>query len=238
VLLVSDVLQRTVVAGAARLFPRARTRILTVWIQAMRIVALDVAAVALGGARMGPRPRIPARPGVLVIMNHQSLLDIPLVVRAMEGGYPRIVTRRRYTEGIPLISHMTRLYQYPQVDPQATVRGHMEGLREAARSGDAPLVIFPEGTRTRTGDLAPWKRAGLKVILSARQWEVYVAVADGLWHSRNLTDFMRDIGRVEIRMDHVGPFPSPPTDGDLDAFIDDMQLRMEQALVALREGAP
>ena len=234
-LLVSDLLQRTVVAGAARLFPRARHRILTAWIQAMRFVVLDLGSVMLGGARMGPRLRIPSRPGVLVIMNHQSLLDIPIVVRSVEDGYPRIVTRQRYLRGIPLISHMVRLYQYPVVDPQATVKSHVKGLKEASHSGDTPIAIFPEGSRTRDGDMTPWKRTGLRLLLSEREWEVYLVVADGMWRSRSVPGFMREVSRVIIRSTQLGPFQSPPAGGDVDAFIDDMQKRMAASLTELRK---
>jgi 1-acyl-sn-glycerol-3-phosphate acyltransferase len=234
-LLVSDLLQRTVVAGAARLFPGARHRILTRWIQAMRYVVLDLGTVALGGARIGPRLRIPSRSGVLVIMNHQSLLDIPLVVRSVEDGYPRIVTRQRYARGIPVISHMIRLYQYPVVDPQATVKSHVRGLREASRSGDTPIAIFPEGSRTRDGNMTPWKRTGLKLLLSEREWDVYLVVADGMWRTRSLPGFMRSVSQTQIRSAQMGPFQSPATDGDLDGFIDEMQARMAAALTELRK---
>lgn len=238
ILLVSDLLQRTVVAGAARLFPRARRRILTFWIQAMRVVALDLGSVALGGARLGSNPRIPSQPGVLVVMNHQSLLDIPLVVRALEGSYPRIVTRARYARGIPLISHMVRLYQYPVVDPHATVKSHVQGLREAARDGDTSMVIFPEGTRTRTGELGTWKRSGLRTILEAREWQVYLMVADGLWRSRTVADFARDIQGLEIRVKRLGPFPSPRNAAEIDGFIESMATKMKEALAELRAGDP
>lgn len=233
-LVVSDVLQRTVVAGAARLFPRARHRILTLWIQAMRYLVLDFATVLIAGARLGPRLRIPSRPGVLVIMNHQSLLDIPLVVGSVEDGYPRIVTRRRYARGIPVISHMIRLYQYPVVDPQATVKSHIQGLQEASRNGDTPIAIFPEGSRTRTGDMTPWKRTGLKLLLSQRRWTVYLVVADGMWRARSLGGFMRDASSIHIRSELLGPFESPAPDGDVDAFIDEMHARMTEALAKLR----
>lgn len=235
-LLVSDVLQRTVVAAAARLFPRARHRILTFWIQAMRITVLDIAFIRIGGAQVGSRPVVPARPGVLVIMNHQSLLDIPLVVGACQGGYPRIVTRRRYTHGIPLISHMTRLYQYPVVDPQATVKGHLHGLREAAENGDTPLAIFPEGTRTRDGQLSRWKRSGLRVILSARQWDVYILVVDGLWTNRHYVDMTQGVSGLRGRVERLGPFRSPPPEEDVEAFIEDMQTRMRETLTAMRRS--
>jgi 1-acyl-sn-glycerol-3-phosphate acyltransferase len=169
-------------------------------------------------------------------MNHQSLLDIPLVVRAVEGGYPRIVTRRRYARGIPVISHMTRLYQYPVVDPQATVKGHLRGLRQASHEGQTPLAIFPEGTRTRTGELGPWKRSGLRTLLKARRWEVYVVVADGLWRSRSVREFLSDVPLLDVRMTHQGPFESPPPDEDLEGFMDEMESRMHASMAELRNG--
>jgi 1-acyl-sn-glycerol-3-phosphate acyltransferase len=202
----------------------------------MRFIVLDVGSVALGGARVGSRPRIASRPGVLVVMNHQSLLDIPLVVRSLEGGYPRIVTRSRYARGIPVISHMVRLYEYPLVDPQATVKGHVQGLRDAARNGDNPLVIFPEGGRSRTGELSPWKRPGLRTLLEARQWQVYLLVTDGLWRVRSVSDFVRAVSGLKIRMTHVGPFDSPPPEGDVEEFMSRMESRMKETLTELRAG--
>jgi 1-acyl-sn-glycerol-3-phosphate acyltransferase len=235
-MLVSDVLQRTVVAGAARLFPSARHRILTRWIQAMRYVALDLTTVLLGGARlMSPRYRIPAQPGVLVVMNHQSLLDIPLVVGSFADGYPRIVTRQRYARGIPLISHMVRLYQYPVVDPRATVKGHVLGLKQASHEGETPIAIFPEGSRTTDGDMTPWKRTGLRLLLGERRWNVYLLVADGMWRGRSVGGFVRRVSQMEIRTRLVGPFESPPPDGDVEAFIEEIRGRMQESLKELRK---
>lgn len=237
-LLVCDLAQRTLVAGAARLFPRARHRILTDWIQLQRYIVLELGTGILGGGRVEPRRfRIPNRAGVLVIMNHQSLLDIPLVVRTVEGGYPRIVTRRRYSRGIPVISHMIRLYQYPLVDPQATVKGHLKGLREAAHTGVTPIAIFPEGTRSRTGSLTPWRRAGLRKLLEARSWEVHLVVADGVWRSRSVKEFLASVPGLDVRLTHRGPFQSPEPDGEVEAFMDDMEGRMKDAMAELREGS-
>ena len=203
----------------------------------MRFLVLDFATVRVAGARIGPPLTIPCRPGVLVIMNHQSLLDIPLVVRSVEDGYPRIVTRQRYARGIPVISHMVRLYQYPVVDPQATVKKHIHGLREASRNGETPIAIFPEGSRSRSGEMSAWKRTGLKLLLSQRQWTVYLVVADGMWRARSVGGFMKDAPTMDIHTEQVGPFESPPPDGDLDGFIDDMRGRMEDALHELRKGS-
>jgi 1-acyl-sn-glycerol-3-phosphate acyltransferase len=233
-LVLCDLVQRTAVAALAHLLPRRRSRILTAWIQAMRAIVLDIAIGVIAGGDLGPTPKIPARAGVLVIMNHQSLLDIPLVVKSVEAGYPRIVTRRRYGRGIPVISHITRLYQYPVVDPQATGKGDLQGLREAASNGEMPIAIFPEGTRSKTGELGPWKRAGLRLLLKSRSWEVYVIAVDGVWQARRFVDFVRTVSGIRCRVGALGPFPSPSPGEDIEPFIDEMRARMAETLDGIR----
>ncbi len=232
-LVLADLPQRTVVAAAARIFPSARHKILGRWIQLMRTMVLDVAMGWLGGAKFQSCLRLPSRPSVLVLMNHQSLLDIPLVVGAFPESYPRIVTRRRYTRWIPLISHMIRLYQYPTVDPGATVRGDLDRLREVVSSGELPLVMFPEGSRSRDGTLGRFKRAGLRAILRARKWEVHLVVVDGLWQTRRFLD-LKGVSEIRAALRCTGPFESPGPDADPDVFIEEMHDRMSRMLSELR----
>lgn len=235
-LVVGDLIQRTAVAGAARLLPSRRHRILAAWQQGLARLMLGLARFP-GGARFDDVPRIPGRSGVLVLMNHQSLLDIPLVVRALAPGYPRIITRARYARGKPLISHMVRLYQYPTVDPGATARKQLAQLAEVGGSADVPLVIYPEGTRTRTGDVGRFKKAGLRALLSSRRWEVWIVVSDGHWQSGRLADFLENVSTIRARTAVVGPFESPEPGDDLDGFIGDMAARMRDALEGLRGDA-
>ena len=97
---------------------------------------------------------------MLVLMNHQSVLDIPLVGAALPI-HLRIVTRGRYASGKPIISHMVRLYQYPVVEPTATVPGRLRSIGEATQDSPVPIVFYPEGTRTRDGRLGSWREGGL-----------------------------------------------------------------------------
>lgn len=230
-----DLIQRTLVAGLVRIAPSRRERILAAWQQGMARLVLG-SARTLGGAHFGAIPQLPARPGVLVLMNHQSLLDIPLVVRALEGSYPRIVTRARYARGKPLISHMVRLYQYPTVQPGATVRGHVQTLGEAASESPVPVVIFPEGTRTRDGEIGSFKRAGLQALLAARPWEVWILVADGTWQAARLVDFLENVSTIRATLTAVGPFTWSDPTADPAAFIGELHGRMVEALEALRRN--
>lgn len=225
VLLVGDVLQRTFLVAAIRLLPSRRHAILAAWQQALACVMLWSARV-VGGARQDAIPRIPGGPGTLVLMNHQSVMDIPLVVRALRGTYPRIVTRKRYARGKPLISHMVRLYQYPTVDPGATGRNGLSRLRDQTAASEVPIAIFPEGTRSRDGSLAKFRRTGLRAILSGREWDVWVVAIDGWWGAARLADFIANVSSVHGRITMDGPFRAPPPGEPVDAFIDEMEGRM------------
>lgn len=235
-LVVADLIQRTVITPAVKVLASRRDGILGGWQRFMAHAMLGFVR-RVGGGRVEDPPPIPGRPGVLVLMNHQSLLDIPLVVAAFDDLYPRIVTRARYASGKPLISHMVRLYQYPVVDPRATTRKHLKGLEEAAAESTTPVVIYPEGTRSRDGEIGPWRPRGLERMLAVRSWEVYLLVADGLWQAGKLEDFLTSVSEIRGRLIRLGPFRSPEPGEPLDPFIDEMRTRMEEGLVSLRAAS-
>lgn len=237
-LLLSDLVQRTIISLSVRLFPGRRHRILAAWQQLMARLMLGAVRFP-GGAHVGSIPHVPGHPGVLVLMNHQSLMDIPLIVRAMAPGYPRIVTRERYANGKPLISHMVRLYQYPTVNPRATVRSDLRRLTEATAESPVPVVIYPEGTRTRDGEIGKFKRNGLRAILAGRSWEVWVVTVDGYWECARLEDFLKKVSEIRGKMRVDGPFRSPAPDADpagLEDFMDEMRDAMKAGLATLRSG--
>jgi hypothetical protein len=84
--------------------------------------------------------------------------------------------------------------------------------------------------------MTAWKRSGLRLLLSQRRWEVHLVVADGLWLSRSVPEFVRDVSLMDIRARQLGPFESPLPDGDLDAFIGEMRGHMEVSLREMQKG--
>ena len=239
-LLLLDLPQRLFIAPWVRLFPASRVRVLTRWQRFMARVVLDPVE-KIGGARIPALPHVPGGPGVLVIMNHQSVLDIPLVVASIYDAYPRIVTRKRYLRWIPLISHMVRLYQYPVVDPTANTgeaKKMLGSISEAAATSDVPLAIFPEGTRTRNGDIGRFKPKGLKLILAERAWTVYVLVADGFWQRAKMKHFLGGMSAIRGEVTMQGPFEWTDPSADPDPFIDEMRQYMVTRLEEMRRVAP
>lgn len=238
-LLLLDPVQRIFVAPFRRAAPARRIRVFTRW---QRFLANGILGLlrTIGAVRIPEVPTIPGREGVLVLMNHQSVLDIPLLVASVHGSYVRLVSRKRYARWIPLISHMIRLYQYPVVDPRANsdeTKRMLASIRDAARSADVPLAIFPEGTRTKDGEIGPFRPTGLKLILKQRPWTVWVIVADGFWERAKLKQFLLGMGDIDGRTKLLGPYAWDDPRGDTDAFSETLREHMIEALASLRDPA-
>ena len=235
-ILLCDPIQRFLIVPLSWAFPSRRDRLLIAW--ARWLSEMVIAPLSWIGGVSVPEPvKVPSGPGVLILMNHQSLIDIPLIARCVENGYPRIVTRRRYARWIPLISHLLKLYQFPLVDPTARAgqtRRMLTSLQEAARTSEMPVMIFPEGTRTRDGEIGPFMTTGLRLILRSRPWRVHVFVVDGYSGHPRLFDFFGGIAGLKGRLDLLGVFDWSDPKADYEAFIGEIRQLMVDHLAEVR----
>lgn len=236
-LVISDLFQRLIIWPLVTLVPSRRMPVLSRWIRLMAALVTNPFRTVGGAVIPRPEAIVPSRAGVLIVMNHQSLFDIPLVVQTVADGYPRIVTRARYGRFIPLISHLVRLYQYPTVDPTANaskLRESLEEIGQAGRESEVPIAVFPEGTRSRNGSIGRFKTRGLARLLSERSWTVYVYVVDGFWRYATIKDFILRMGKVEGRMRHVDTLQWTEPTTDPTDFIDGIRGTMIEHLEAMR----
>ena len=157
----------------------------------------------LGGARIKETGRVPTDEPVLVLMNHQSLLDIPTGVALCRPHVPLIVTRRRYGWGIPVVSPMLRIQRYPLIDPRQDRKQAVALVREAARRQHG-ILLYPEGHRSRGGELGKFATAGIRAVLKEQRWPVYLIVTDGFWVCRNAKDFFFRIHKIHGRTEVLG----------------------------------
>ncbi len=230
--------QRLLLWPLITLLPSRRERLVRRWLHMQARATLGLAR-ALAGVRVHTTGAIPADAGACtVVMNHQSLLDIPLGVSVLPGPYPLIPTRDRYRRGIPGISVLARLARFPFVSQRRVAsRSELLALAEAARAverGEHSLLIYPEGHRTHTGMIEPFMTSGLKLVLSRARRPVYCIVADGMVHVRSLADMALRFAGTRVGVIILGPFPPPDDGADLDAFVEDLRTHMIAALDRLR----
>jgi 1-acyl-sn-glycerol-3-phosphate acyltransferase len=188
-----------------------------------------------GGARFQFEGKIDSdQPGV-VIMNHQSLLDIPPLIHILKERLPRFVVRSKYARGIPTVSAAIRFINCISVDPKGERAAAVLALRKAARQGlNHAVLVYPEGHRSRDGEILPFRPAGLMALLQEKPLPVWIIVNDGLWRLRTLGDAFFALGTVRCRMRVLGPVMSPENQDDLPAFIEERRQILIQELARMR----
>jgi 1-acyl-sn-glycerol-3-phosphate acyltransferase len=234
-----EIPQRLFLWPLAALLPARREAMVGRWIRFHAGALMSLARV-LAGVRVRVRGAIAPGPAVLV-MNHQSVLDIPLLLEMAPAlPYPRIPARDRYRRGIPGVSVAMRIARYPFVtQKRESIRDDLASIGavvEEVAAGTASIAIFPEGHRTRDGEIGTFMVRGLRAILAGAGRPVYCVVADGMWGARTMAEAAARMAgaRVEVRV--LGPFTPPAEGAAIDAFIEELRERMVSTLHEIRSG--
>ena len=111
------------------------------------------------------RENLPAESnGKLVVMcNHQSQLDIPTLVAALNRRLGFVA--KKELSRIPLLSFWMKEVGCVFIDRSDRTGAHRALEKAAAEIGLHPLVVFPEGTRSKDGRLLPLKLGGFRLAL-------------------------------------------------------------------------
>ena len=123
----------------------------------------------------------------------------------------------------------------PIVDPEKDRRKAIGVLRAAARNENNGLLIFPEGHRSRDGQLLPFEN-GPRVILRERRMPVYLIASDGWFVAGSLKDLVLNMHRIAGRAEVLGPFEPPESDRELEAFVDSLRDRIAERLDSFRRS--
>jgi 1-acyl-sn-glycerol-3-phosphate acyltransferase len=238
---VMGTVQELVVRPLCALFPSRRPAMVRAWLRFHARMVLGMAK-GIGGLRLHIRGTLPEA-SCVILMNHQSLLDIPVAVLLVRGPYPVIPTRDRYTRGIPTISGLTRLAGYPSLSQgaRATRAEHraMIAVADQVHRGERSLLIYPEGHRSPDGELQPFMNSGLQLIFRRTpSTPVYLIVVNGLWQLRSVAEIALRTGRCVVHGEILGPYAIPPDPREHEAFIASLRAEMQAALDRLRAAEP
>ncbi len=227
---------RLVVLPGAWLFPRQRFRLVSLYMKG--VSAGILALLSVGGARFRRVGTVPTEVPVLVVANHQSLVDIPQITLLCRPGVPAFVSRARYGRFVPLVSACIRLLGSPMIDPKRDPRGAVAAIREGVRRLPHGMMIFPEGHRTSDGEIGPFRTSGVEAVLGERRLPVYLVLNDGVWRVRRLADLLFRVHLIDAVSEVIGPFEPPQQPDELPAFVHGLRDTLATRLAELRRHRP
>jgi 1-acyl-sn-glycerol-3-phosphate acyltransferase len=156
--------------------------------------------LALSGItfKVSGREHLPLDRAAVYCSNHQSNVDPPVLYEAL---HPRMhILYKREIDGIPILARAFRIAGFIPVDrrnKEAAMRSIDAGAA-SIRAGSS-FLIFPEGTRSRTDELLPFKKGGFIMAIKAEAPIVPVAVQGGRAAMRRGSWIIRPV-TVSIRV--------------------------------------
>jgi len=112
------------------------------------------------------RELIPENVPVIFVSNHQSLLDTAGIIWYLRHFRCAFVTKKELGKGIPSISYNLRHGKSVLIDrgnPKQAIP-KIKSLAEYTETNKTAAVIFPEGTRSKTGEPNNFAESGLKIL--------------------------------------------------------------------------
>jgi 1-acyl-sn-glycerol-3-phosphate acyltransferase len=173
----------------------------------------------------------------IVVANHQSMFDIPILGALLFSNFLKYVSKRELGRGIPSVSYNLRRGGHVLIDradaPSAVAA--IAELGRRVRAGRVSAAIFPEGTRARRGELGAFRRAGLLALLDAAPETPVVPVAiDESWRLLARRFFPVPWG-VRVRV-CIGEPIARRADEDRAALVERVRGEIARALAGWRDA--
>jgi 1-acyl-sn-glycerol-3-phosphate acyltransferase len=196
--------------------------------------ALGHAGARLALALAGIRYRVSGRenvPGTAVVFcsNHESNVDPPVLFEALHRRLH--VLYKAELHKFPIMGTVFDIGGFVPIernDRESAMRSIALGA-ESLKAGNS-FLIFPEGTRSRSGDLLPFKKGGFIMAIEAQVPVVPVAISGGRAAMRKGSPIVRPV-QVTVRIGR--PVPTAGlTLNERDALIAQVRGEVQRLLEA------
>ena len=157
-------------------------------------------------------PELPEQ--YLLISNHQSILDIVVYMNYLGGKRVRFVAKKELADHVPLVSVMLKSDEHCLVQrtgsPSQAMRA-MDAFAVRVQRNNWIPVLFPEGTRSRDGNVGTFHSAGFRRFISKAPMPVVVAAVDGGWNIASILRLATNLRGGAYRVKALKVYPAPET---------------------------
>ena len=132
----------------------------------MNLILLRIGHVLGTTYKIEGRESIPTGVPIIFVANHQGMYDIIGMIWFLRKFHPKFVSKVELGKGIPSVSYNLRhggSVLIDRKDPKQAIPV-IKGLAEYIEKHKRSAVIFPEGTRSKTGKPKEFAQSGLKIL--------------------------------------------------------------------------
>jgi len=151
--------------------------------------------------------KLPNDAPLIVVSNHQSVNDIPGIIWFLRNHHPKFVAKKELGKGIPSISFNLNHGGSVLIDRKDAKQAISEVMKlgEYIEKYNRTAVIFPEGTRSRTGKPKRFSTNGLKMLVRKAPSAYIVPIAiNNSWKFLKNGNFPLEVG-VHLTFDVLEP---------------------------------
>jgi 1-acyl-sn-glycerol-3-phosphate acyltransferase len=125
------------------------------------------------------KQNLPAGRPMIFLANHQSMFDIPPLIYYLRKYHAKFISKIELTKGIPSISFNLKYGGGANIDRKDSRQSIAELVKLAKRMKENKwsTVIFPEGTRSKDGQVKPFHLGGVATILKKCPEALLVPIA-------------------------------------------------------------
>jgi len=125
------------------------------------------------------KQNLPIGRPIIFLANHQSLFDIPPLIYYLRKYHAKFISKIELTKGIPSISYNLKYGGGANIDRNDSRQSITEIVKLANRMKENKwsAVIFPEGTRSKDGQVKTFQVGGIATILKKCPEALLVPIA-------------------------------------------------------------
>ena len=143
---------------------------------------------------------------LIIVSNHQSMYDISPIMWYMRKYHPKFISKIELGKGIPSVSYNLRHGGSALIDrknPRQSIKA-IQDFSEYIETNKRAAVIFPEGTRSKTGEPKKFQRKGLITLFKGIPSATIVPITiNNSWKTLRYGKFPMGLGaRITFTVHH------------------------------------